>query len=129
MISTNKAAMIASYWHEGQWSGLYQFASSKTFIKENFTRYIAEINRCENVKELRELKEYFTAMQLKEVINAVCDLGFSGVKATEEISIFQLEIGYNTHIATIDNNDCTVNGMPYSQWYEESAKEFLTKTI
>jgi hypothetical protein len=61
IISTNKAAMIASYWHNGLHSALYQFASSKVFLNENYERYIAEIERCGyGVKELDELGKYFT---------------------------------------------------------------------
>ena len=41
--STNKAKRIASEWHGGQWSSLYQFASSGEFNHENVLRYFQEI--------------------------------------------------------------------------------------
>jgi hypothetical protein len=67
IISTNKAQMIASYWHEGLHSALYQFASSKVFLNENYGRYIAEIERCGyGVKELDELGKYFTFKHMNE---------------------------------------------------------------
>jgi hypothetical protein len=67
IISTNKAQMIASYWHDGLHSALYQFASSKVFLNENYGRYIAEIERCgDGVKELDELGKYFTYKYMNE---------------------------------------------------------------
>jgi hypothetical protein len=73
MISTNKAQMIASYWHNGLHSALYQFTSSKVFLKENCERYIAEINACideangmRQLNELEELGKYFTYKYISE---------------------------------------------------------------
>lgn len=67
IISTNKAQMIASYWHDGLHSALYQFASSKVFLNENYGRYIAEIERCgDDVKELQELGKYFTFKHMND---------------------------------------------------------------
>lgn len=67
IISTNKAQMIASYWHDGLHSALYQFASSKVFLNENYERYIAEIERCgDDVKELQELGKYFTFKHMND---------------------------------------------------------------
>lgn len=42
MISEEEARKIASHWHEGQWSGLYAFASSGT-IQDRLT---TEIEAC-----------------------------------------------------------------------------------
>lgn len=67
IISTNKAQMIASYWHDGLHSALYQFASSKVFLNENYERYIAEIERCgDDIKELQELGKYFTFKHMND---------------------------------------------------------------
>ena len=42
-ISLAKAKEIASHWHGGQWSALYQFASSGKVLNENFHRYLNEL--------------------------------------------------------------------------------------
>jgi len=42
-INVNRAMEIASHWHNGQWSALYQFASSGKILKENYQRYLNEL--------------------------------------------------------------------------------------
>ncbi len=37
------AKKICSNWHGGQWSALYQFASSGEYIVENHLRYLQEV--------------------------------------------------------------------------------------
>jgi hypothetical protein len=37
------AIKLASNWHGGQWSALYQFASSGEYLIENHLRYLREI--------------------------------------------------------------------------------------
>lgn len=64
-ISVQKAREIASHWHGGQWSALYQFASSGVVTKENLNRYFSEINSDLNgashkdKKELKSLELFF----------------------------------------------------------------------
>ena len=43
IISKNRAQEICSNWHGGQWSALYSFASSKTYVEEKYNDYLAEI--------------------------------------------------------------------------------------
>lgn len=42
-ITTIRAKEIASHWHGGQWSALYQFASSGIMTDENTLRYFREV--------------------------------------------------------------------------------------
>jgi hypothetical protein len=46
MIRTKTAQNIAASWHGGQWSALYQFASSGVFVIENHLRYLQEVESC-----------------------------------------------------------------------------------
>lgn len=62
MISTKRAKEISSYWHSGQWSHLYQFASSGVYIPQS--AYIQELNKCvpqckKDAEELKKLTKYF----------------------------------------------------------------------
>ena len=50
-ITQTRAQQIASNWHNGQWSNLYQFASSGIIIKENTLLYIQESIDCLNHQE------------------------------------------------------------------------------
>ena len=73
IISKNKAKEICSLWHGGQWSNLYQFASSGVFIGPNCLKYLKEIQEClepefylhpatlskKNERELNSLKNFF----------------------------------------------------------------------
>lgn len=43
MMRLNTAVKISSNWHGGQWSALYQFASSGVYVVENHLRYLQEI--------------------------------------------------------------------------------------
>ena len=78
-ITQVRAQQIASNWHGGQWSALYQFASSGIIIKENILLYIQECIDCLNhqetaphpytlpikqQKELESLINYFKKQQL-----------------------------------------------------------------
>ena len=60
-ISTAKARKIASDWHGGQWSALYQFASSGVFVPENYSRYSNEINA-----EIERETEYHSRITKKQ---------------------------------------------------------------
>lgn len=42
-ISNQLARQIANEWHGGQWSALYQFASSGVYLIENHLRYLKEV--------------------------------------------------------------------------------------
>lgn len=46
MISKVKAVQLSKNWHNGQWSSLYQFASSEIFEVSNILRYLKEIQEC-----------------------------------------------------------------------------------
>ena len=37
---------VCASWHGGQWSALYQFASSGIFIHDNILRYLRELQEC-----------------------------------------------------------------------------------
>ena len=72
-ITKEKARQIASNWHGGQWSGLYQFASSGIYVSENHDRYIREVERDLNLaklkkdkEDLRKLKNYFILRKAKK---------------------------------------------------------------
>ena len=42
-ITTERAREIAGQWHGGQWSGLYQFASSGIFVPQSILHYLHEV--------------------------------------------------------------------------------------
>lgn len=42
-IKLERAKELASFWHQGQWSALYQFASSGVYLEENALHYLKEI--------------------------------------------------------------------------------------
>lgn len=46
MITSERAKLTCSHWHGGQWSALYQFASSELYAVENHLRYLQEIETC-----------------------------------------------------------------------------------
>lgn len=67
------AVKLAAKWHGGQWSALYQFASSGEYLIENHLRYLREIEDSlhpeynlhpgtlnkRNEKELNGMKSFF----------------------------------------------------------------------
>jgi hypothetical protein len=62
MISNKRAREIASNWHNGQWSHLYQFTSSGVYLPQS--AYIQELNKCiptcpQDATELKQLIKYF----------------------------------------------------------------------
>lgn len=73
MIKNKTAQSICASWHGGQWSALYQFASSGIYTVENHLRYLQEIETClhpeynlypgeltkTQERELTKLKSYF----------------------------------------------------------------------
>lgn len=64
IISKNRAKEICNNWHGGQWSALYSFGSSKTYLDKKYKEYIAEIksNKPKTLKdkaELKSLKRFF----------------------------------------------------------------------
>jgi hypothetical protein len=82
MIRIETAKKICSSWHGGQWSALYQFASSGVFVPDNALRYVWEIMQdLQNqhfapyphdlkkgeTKELTQLKEYFEGLILANI--------------------------------------------------------------
>jgi hypothetical protein len=60
-ITLSKAKEIASNWHGGQFSALYQFASSGVILKENYNRYFNELPKpnIDNLskKDLTDIKQ------------------------------------------------------------------------
>lgn len=54
-ISQTHALNLCAAWHGGQWSALYQFASSGKYLIENHLRYLQEITQDEEI-------EYFAAI-------------------------------------------------------------------
>jgi hypothetical protein len=85
-ITAERAREICTNWHGGQWSSLYQFASSKTFELANTLRYFQEIETSlhpeyalypgeltkKEERELLSLKRYF----LQEAKNRGIDIVF-----------------------------------------------------
>jgi hypothetical protein len=64
IISKNRAQEISSHWHSGQWSALYSFASSKSYVEDYYVDYINEIDKCipfnlKQKSELYSLKRFF----------------------------------------------------------------------
>lgn len=45
-MRTETAIKICAEWHGGQWSPLYQFASTGTFYRANVLQYFQEIETC-----------------------------------------------------------------------------------
>jgi hypothetical protein len=65
LISNKKACLIASYWHGGQWSALYQFCSSGVIVEANKPDYHKEIEAdilntttVKDSKQLNQLSNY-----------------------------------------------------------------------
>lgn len=55
-ITKKRAQEIASWWHGGQWSALYQFCSGGVLVPENGPVYVSELNEClEQLAKQREL--------------------------------------------------------------------------
>jgi len=46
MKRKDQVKKVCSEWHGGQWSALYQFASSGQFVPENTLRYLKELQEC-----------------------------------------------------------------------------------
>jgi hypothetical protein len=46
MMRNYSAIQISANWHSGQWSALYQFASSGVYMVENHLRYLQEVETC-----------------------------------------------------------------------------------
>jgi hypothetical protein len=81
-ITTNRAKEICDMWHGGQWSALYQFASSGVYTAENHLRYLQEIESDlhpeynlypgslskRNERELNSLKKFFINTGVKNGI-------------------------------------------------------------
>ena len=73
MLRIKTAQKIASYWHDGQWSALYSFASTGKYLIELHLQYLKEIEGClhpeyalhpgtlskKDEKELIALQQYF----------------------------------------------------------------------
>lgn len=78
-ITKKRAKEICSLWHDGQYSALYQFASSGIYARENALHYLREIQdslhpeyllfqRILTMKEYRELislQNYFHKIGLR----------------------------------------------------------------
>jgi hypothetical protein len=71
-IKLDKAKRIASDWHDGQWSALYQFASSGIIVPQNYNDYQDEIQKNINIaktnkdiNELHQLSQYLYYTNLK----------------------------------------------------------------
>ncbi len=75
-ISLDRAKEISSNWHGGQFSWLYQFASSGIFQLTDYLYYLKEVEAClqpeyfaahpyelkkKDIAELNSLKRYFIA--------------------------------------------------------------------
>lgn len=75
-ITTETAQQTCAAWHGGQWSSLYQFASSGQYYLPNALRYLQEIEDClhpeyalhpgtlskKDERELNKLKLFFIGM-------------------------------------------------------------------
>lgn len=66
IISKDKAKELAGYFHGGQRSALYQFCSSGMFIKDDYHKYLTEIDfmymgfQPKEKRELKSLRDWFT---------------------------------------------------------------------
>lgn len=93
-ITSNRAQEIASNWHGGQWSALYQFASSGKYLVENHLLYleeiIQEIHRPETAlkpffrskkdqAELNSLKLWFEQYAVRYNVQTVWKKDFYGI--------------------------------------------------
>jgi len=45
-MKTETAKNLCSLWHSGQWSALYQFASSGIYTMQNHLKYLQEVETC-----------------------------------------------------------------------------------
>ena len=88
-ITHTRAQQLCSDWHGGQWSPLYQFASSGSYLMENHLLYleeiVQEINRPETALkpfhrskkqtgELKSLLRYFEMQGEKHGIKTAWDI-------------------------------------------------------
>ena len=73
-ITEQRAKEICDAWHGGQWSAIYQYASSGIFVRDNALRYVMEVLKdmypeywcawetdvpTKDMRELRSLVRYF----------------------------------------------------------------------
>ena len=82
-MRTSTAIKLSAQWHNGQWSSLYQFASSGVYLMANCLRYLQEVESClhpeynlypgflnkKDEKDLNNLKQYF----IREA-KRICDI-------------------------------------------------------
>jgi hypothetical protein len=86
VIGLERAKQLATHWHGGQWSALYQFGSSGVYLKENHLLYLEEIEQeiyrpetalrpftrsKKQTNELITLKRFFLSMGNKSGIKTV----------------------------------------------------------
>jgi len=111
-IKLDKAKRIASEWHDGQWSALYQFASSGIIVPENYNKYQNEIQRSINIaknnKDINELHQlsqylYYTNLKMNKKVGAAS----SKVKAKKRRST-EMHTDTKSHNVNIK----VVSGMP-----------------
>ena len=77
-ITLQKARNIASSWHGGMFSALYQFASSGIIVKENYSRYLNEIES--DIKIATTQKDKKDLQQLMNFITSQYDRMYAGKK-------------------------------------------------
>lgn len=82
ILSKDRAKEICSNWHGGQWSSLYQFASSGVYLVENHLKYLKETQECRepeyylhpgtiSKKDDKELKKLIAFFEYKGQENGI----------------------------------------------------------
>lgn len=116
IISKQKAQKIASDWHGGQWSALYQFASSGVFVPENYSRYSNEINAeiereteyhsritKKQSNELWQLRKYFEVKRNENVMKNIASIN-ARVSKFETQYVIQGNYGNRWEDLTYEDN-------------------------
>lgn len=102
-IKKQRAQELASQWHGGQWSALYQFASSGTVLEENALCYIEEILQEMQRPETalhpfhRSQSEHNTLIRLKNYF--IAELKKQGIEITYQDDSY----GFPFPLLTQDN--------------------------
>jgi len=89
-ITLQKARDIASSWHGGMFSALYQFASSGIIVKENYSRYLNEIES--DLKFANNQKDKKDLQQLMNFIITQYDRMYSGKKTGSKVGAAKTKV-------------------------------------
>lgn len=118
-IKLDKAKRIASDWHDGQRSALYQFASSGIIVPENYNDYQDEIQKNINIaktnKDINELHQlsqylYYTNLKMNKNVGVIKKKAAPKKVASKRITdIHKDSKSHNVNIRVVSGIDSIVS--------------------